>query len=314
MRAALVAFVVLTSCASASSRPPAAAPATPSLITEGDHHLTVNGQNLAYHVHGHGPTCIVHPGGPGFQWSYARMPELEASLTLIYLEAIGSGASARLASPSEYTLTRYADELEGFRRAVGLDKACLLGHSHGGFVALRYALAHQDHLRALVLYDTSARVDAEFAGAIGDHAQEFFGKEPWFVDAVKAFAAEDSVETDDEMTALIPRELPLYFADWSHHADEYRARFAGLRVTAAPLHNHDPHPFDTRPELPKLYVPTLIVVGRRDCVTSVPFAEEIHRGVPGSELVVLEHSGHMGHIEEPAAFAAAVSRFVASHS
>jgi proline iminopeptidase len=126
-------------------------------------------------------------------------------------------------------------------------------------------------------------------------------------------AVSHGIETDDEMTAVLGREPPLYFADFDGHADAYRARFAGVRIAAAPSHSNDPQPFDTRSELPKLRVPTLILVGRRDFVTSVPFAEELHQAIAGSNLVILEHSGHMGHIEEPAAFSAALTRFAASH-
>ncbi|XER99782.1 alpha/beta fold hydrolase [Streptomyces sp. S1D4-11] len=40
------------------------------------------------------------------------------------------------------------------------------------------------------------------------------------------------------------------------------------------------------------------------------WAEELHLLIPGSELLILENSGHFGHIEEPEAFARAVTRFV----
>jgi pimeloyl-ACP methyl ester carboxylesterase len=42
------------------------------------------------------------------------------------------------------------------------------------------------------------------------------------------------------------------------------------------------------------------------------WAEELHRVIPGSELLILENSGHFGHIEEPEAFSPAVTRFVAT--
>jgi pimeloyl-ACP methyl ester carboxylesterase len=38
----------------------------------------------------------------------------------------------------------------------------------------------------------------------------------------------------------------------------------------------------------------------------------IHAGIPGSRLLLLEHSGHMGHIEEPAAFASGIRAFLKS--
>src|SRR5262245_29458875 len=58
---------------------------SPPLAT-GEHRFTSDGVELAYHVAGAGPPCIVHPGGPGMEWSYLRMPELERRLTLVYLE------------------------------------------------------------------------------------------------------------------------------------------------------------------------------------------------------------------------------------
>ena len=210
-------------------------------------------------------------------------------------------------------MARYAEELEGFRVALGLERVCLIGHSYGGFVAQRYALAHAERLSALVLYDTSPRADAEWEGAIAPRAKEFFGTRPWFSDAMAAFGEFGGAKTDDEATALLARSLPLDFGDFDGHAQIYRTRFADVRFTADPLQGNDPAPFDTRTELPKLKLPTLILVGRRDCLTSVPFAEELHTGITGSTLVVLEHSGHMGHIEEPPAFASAVVPFVAGH-
>jgi proline iminopeptidase len=310
---ALVLSIAAMSCGGASAASPAA-PGVSPLLAEGDHRVDVNGHAVAYHVHGRGPVCVAHPGGPGFDWSYLRMAEAEGFVTLVYLEPVGSGSSARLPSPDDYTMARYSDELEGFRQAIGIDKMCLIGHSHGGFVAQRYALAHQDHLSALVLYDTSPRLDREFGAAIGAHAKEFFAERPWFRDAMAAFGAEQTAKTDDEMTAVLGRELPMYFADFDAHADAYRSRFAGVRVAAAPILGNDPQPFDTRAQLPTLHVPTLVIVGRRDFVTSVPFAEELHAGIAGSELVTLEHSGHMGHIEEPTEFASAVGRFVSAHA
>jgi hypothetical protein len=42
------------------------------------------------------PVCLVHPGGPGIGREYLRMPALEAHLTVVYLEPIGTGHMAHL--------------------------------------------------------------------------------------------------------------------------------------------------------------------------------------------------------------------------
>ena len=71
-----------------------------------------------------------------------------------------------------------------------------------------------------------------------------------------------------------------------------------------------PDVIDDRADLGSLTVPTLVLVGRHDVICGVRWAEELHELIPGSELVILENSGHFGHLEEPEAFAKAVRAFV----
>ena len=51
---------------------------------EGTHSFTVDGMTLRYHVHGAGPVCVAHPGGPGIAWNYLRSSALEQRLTMVY--------------------------------------------------------------------------------------------------------------------------------------------------------------------------------------------------------------------------------------
>jgi proline iminopeptidase len=56
--------------------------------------------------------------------------------------------------------------------------------------------------------------------------------------------------------------------------------------------------------------PRLIVVGKDDFVYPPSQAKIMHEGIPNSELVVLEESGHLAHVEEPEAFFEAVKGWV----
>jgi proline iminopeptidase len=55
---------------------------------------------------------------------------------------------------------RFVDEVEQVRQALGLerDNFYLLGHSWGGILALEYALAHQDHLKGLIISNMMASI------------------------------------------------------------------------------------------------------------------------------------------------------------
>lgn len=69
---------------------------------------------------------------------------------------------------------------------------------------------------------------------------------------------------------------------------------------------------DSRPTLERIHVPTLIVVGEDDVLTPRPHAEEMHRGIAGSELHVLPACGHLTPMERPEAVTALMRAWLAA--
>jgi pimeloyl-ACP methyl ester carboxylesterase len=69
--------------------------------------------------------------------------------------------------------------------------------------------------------------------------------------------------------------------------------------------------YDLRPRLGEIAWPTLVVVGDRDWRTPSSAARMLAAGIPGATLAELPGVGHFPHAEAPAAFAGAVTRFVA---
>ena len=63
---------------------------------------------------------------------------------------------------------------------------------------------------------------------------------------------------------------------------------------------------DSRPTLAEIRCPTLVLVGRQDSRTPLAMAEEIHAGIAGSRLVVIEDCGHLSTMEQPVAVTAAL--------
>ena len=297
----------------------ARAEAAPSSV--GDHRAVVDGATIAYHVFGKGPVVMVHPGGPGIEWHFVRMPLLEKDATVVYLEPVGTGASTKLKDRRGYTIDRYVAGVEGVRAHLGVSTFVLLGHSHGGFVAQAYALAHPDHLRGLILYDTSPTTGPEWAKDVESNVA-WFRDEPWFAEAQDGLAHETSAKTDEEMTTVFRHEFPLYFAEWTKRQKEFEPYREKVEIAVAPGQATTDSTasssvgvapvFDVRQRLGEIHVPTLVIVGKRDFVTSTRWADVLHAGIPGSRLVLLEHSGHMGHIEEPAAFTQGIRSFLKS--
>jgi L-proline amide hydrolase len=67
--------------------------------------------------------------------------------------------------------------------------------------------------------------------------------------------------------------------------------------------------WDISDRLGEIHVPTLIVSGRYDEVTPGT-VEIVHRGIPGSEWVLLEESSHMAQAEEPEGALGAIRDFL----
>ncbi|MFC1442702.1 alpha/beta hydrolase [Streptacidiphilus sp. N1-10] len=289
-------------------------------LTTGTHSIEVDGIVQRYHVHGQGPVCVAHSGGPGIAWEYLRMPELERRLTVVYLEPIGTGASGRLAAhPAGYTRARYSRCLDAVIEHLGVGRVHLLGHSHGGFVAQYLALRHPEQVASVILYESAPVTGDEHVAEAMARFQEFAARNadrPELPEVVAALQSLPAATGDDEITRVVRGVIPAYFADFWGREQEFsafRSAAAAAFIRAEDDHRV-PDTVDDRGALGGLGAPALVLVGRQDFICGVRWAEELHALIPGSELVVFEDSGHFAHIEEPERFAEVVAGFVAART
>lgn len=278
-------------------------------IPLGSHSASINGIEQSYHVFGQGPICVALSGGPGIDWAYLRMPELERHLTMIYVEPIGTGASGRLAEhPNGYSVARYSEQVEALLSTLDLDKVLLLGHSHGGFVAQNLALRDPARLAGLLLYASSPVTGAPFMEYASHNIGEFVASHVGTRDIEKVAAAWQAIpamRSDDDYTAVMRDLLPAYLGD--ERRDELVDRLRP--VLRATLVSGDAQPFDVRPQLSTLDLPTLILVGKHDFICGPRWAELLKELLPDAKLVNFEKSGHFAHLEQEEKFAEAILTF-----
>ncbi|WP_406300930.1 alpha/beta hydrolase (plasmid) [Embleya sp. NBC_00888] len=285
-------------------------------LTEGVHTLALEGGTLRYHVHGSGPVCVAHPGGPGFDWQYLRAPALEERLTVVYVEPLGTGGAGRLAShPHGYTRARYSRHLAALIDHLGVGRVHLLGHSHGGFVTQYHALHRPDQLAGIVLYASSPTTGPDFGAEIAARVGEFASRHvdaPELAPVLDAFAGVGAIASDADMLAAAKGVLPAYIAGYWDDVERWAPFRDGLRATyISGLDEHGaPDVVDDHAALAGLTAPALVITGRFDVVCGVRWAEDLHNLIPVSRLLVLERSGHFGHLEEPGLFAGEVCAFV----
>lgn len=235
---------------------------------------------------------------------------------MVYVEPVGTGDSGRLAEPRDYTVATYAHFLDAVVQHLNVPRFALLGHSHGGFVAQRYALDHPARVAALVLYDTSPVADDEFWSAavtamerfVQDHVEDH----PEVADYAATLTTSLGLLDDDGATAVLRTLMPAYLFDYWGREAEFAPARRTLRMYAAPSLGEEPA-FDVRDELAALAPPALVLAGRHDFICGPRWAALLHEGLDNAELAILEEAGHLVHVEQPARFDARVLAFLRTH-
>lgn len=107
---------------------------------------------------------LLH-GGPGFTHEYfeafdSYLPR--EGIEYYYYDQLGSYYSDQPDDPSLLDVSRFVEEVEQVRRALGLgpDNFYLLGHSWGGILAIEYALKYQQNLKGLIISNMMASIPA----------------------------------------------------------------------------------------------------------------------------------------------------------
>jgi len=266
---------------------------------------TADGRTLAWREVGSGPVLLCHPGGPGCSAAYfGDLPDLAARRTLVLLDPRGTGGSDRPADSAGYDLEQYAGDVEAVREHLGLERLDLLGHSHGGFVAMTWGVAHPERVGRLVLASTVPRFTDDIRALQKQRVGGHHGQ-PYFEDAMAALQAHQRGEyrDDEELGELRRRESPLFAPVGVDRRDIAAVgealRRAGTNADALRHFNRSvAGAMDLRPQLARIDAPTLVVGGAEDVFS--PGLQEIADALPDATLVVLPGVDHFPFLEGPA--------------
>lgn len=235
---------------------------------------------IAWDEHGGGdpPFVLVH-GFTGARTDFAaHLEPLARERRVIAADHRGHGDSTNTAEEATYTLETLTEDLAGFLDQEVGTPSDLLGHSMGGMVALRLALARPDLVRSLILMDTAAEsLDV-----------------PLRPDALAPLVREHGVRKIVEVGAAGTPERELLIeckgADWVAADAEHRlsrldpAAFLGLleEVFSGP---------NLLADVRRIRVPTTVLVGSLDGPFVGP-AERLAEAIEGARLEVIEGAYH----------------------
>jgi len=258
--------------------------------------IELGGLRIAYRRAGAGPPLVLLHGGlcDGRVWR-RQLEELSDEFTVVAWDAPGCGGSSE--PPETFRLPDYADCLSAFIGALGLKRPHVLGHSFGGGLALAFYGRHQDVPRSLILAGA-------YAGWAGSLPPEEVARR---LQAVLEMVIGNPGDLGGELSADL-RDQPVG-PGLAAGGEAVAANLhpAGTRVMALAFAEAD-----LRPVLPTVDVPTLLLYGEADERAPLRVANDLHRGIRGSQLIMLPGVGHEIHLEAPHRFNAEVRRFLRS--
>jgi len=267
--------------------------------------ITINDTQLHCEPRGEGEPLLLMHGGLGLDHAYLRphFARLEQRRRVIYYDHRGNGNSDAPDDWSTVTFDVLTADADAVRAHVAVGPAALFGHSFGGFIALQYALRYGENLTGLVLCATASNL-ADHAPVMPASAtpaqQTAFGE---------IFSA--PMKDDADWRRRWAAVLPMYFH--ADAADAIAAMDAATTYRAAAWNRGREilADYNLKDRLSEIQTPVLILAGRHDFILPPAYAEDLHRQLPNSELVMFENSGHFPFIEEPDKFIDTVSNWLA---
>ena len=259
-------------------------------------HVTVRGRRIAYRRHGRGQAVLLLHGGvsDGREW-LPLMTDVEEVADVVALDVPGCGGSDD--PPAGCTLASLADDVAGAVRALDLAPVHLGGLSFGGGLALQVAIGHPQVVRSLLLFSAYAG----WAGSLPP--EEVAARRAWAMTFLTGARPSDPAEL---VPGLLGSRLPPELADLLEQVAAGARPGPTMRLLEAFAES------DLSADLGDVRCPTVVVHGELDERAPRPVAEALHRGIPGSRLVVLPGVGHMVNLEARAETAELVRQVVAA--
>jgi len=283
----------------------------------GEHDAPINDVQLHYTIAGHGPLVFVcSPGwGPGSLYLQRGLAPLEEHFTLLFIDTRGSGKSSKPADVKRMSGSDMADDIEGLRRYLALDKINLLGHSDSGAIALYYAERYPTALAKLLIVDGLSYGNTEADKQENENLKkirEGLANDPRYKQALEPFKPTEP--GDVGMQQVLQHEAPISFADPAKNGPIFAKTIEGMTPSSFAAQAHSAagqaqHVEETA-RLGEIKAKTLIVVGKEDWLCPVMNSEHLHERINGSELVEIDGSGHFPWIEQPAVFFKSVNAFL----
>lgn len=256
--------------------------------------------DLYYETHGAGSPLVLISGLGYSLWQWHLMvPYLEERFQVITFDNRGVGQTDKPAGP--YSASMLAGDTVGLLDHLGVERAVVMGHSMGGFIAQALALEHPQRVNKLILASTNfggprhVPVTAEALAILSDLKSDPLTRlrNGIVVSTAPGFAERQPERIQNWLDWRVANPL-----DVAGYQAQMGIGIALLTEAAT---------FEQK--LPSISAPTLILFGAHDKVVPPANADLLAKQIPGSRIHILSEAGHFFPLEVPEEAAQVVIQF-----
>lgn len=302
---------------------------------------TIFGKQIYYELYGaeHDNTLLYLHGGPGASClDFVNQAEaLSRKIRVIILDQLGVLRSEAIAEDEDYSMEYQVEMFEEMRKAFGIEKWSILGHSYGGMLAVLYASRYPDSINKMILdcpsllFEDSAKSVAEYlSGHIASHNSR---AESELCEKLKTTDYQGGKEFVYDLLELLNCCTDMQLRNYLHGVsyEEYQKCMDTSEITDEMWAKGERHLVkllegpsmqkeaqmkrismldNFMPMLQKITLPILLLNGRFDPVSTERQIEYMKNKEQNLTQIVFMNSGHFPRIEEAEKYTNAVLEFL----
>jgi len=261
--------------------------------------VKVNDINMYYEIHGDGfPLVMIHGiNQNSLTWPPIFLDEVSKNFKIIIFDSRGAGRTDK--PDIEYSIKMFADDTVGLMDALNIERAHVLGHSMGGFIAQELVINYPERVEKLILFSTSCggskavppspevmqMLSEDLEGLTLEDMQRRFIP----IALTEEYVKDNLDLIEESITIYLKAPTPLY---------SFKRQLGAVMR------------FNAGRRLKKINTPTLVMHGKKDILILPQNAEILAKLIPEAKLTYFENSAHATYVEEPENVAKALFEFL----
>lgn len=277
--------------------------------------VTVEGAKLNYIIEGSGIPCIVI--GSSIYYPRTFSQELRKHFKFIFLDLRHFVPSDETFEIDNITLDTYSDDIDQVRKALGLNKICILGHSIHSLLAFEYACKYPEntsHIIMIGIYPCGlakgSRASDEFWELDASDERKMILKKNWEninEEAMKNLSPSEAFIKTYVTNGPKYWHEPTYDCSWIWEGVEVNMDVINHLFSA--IFNE----YDITESFPRIKSPVFLALGRYDYVVPYTLWDDVKEDFPNLSYNLFEKSSHTPQLEEQEIFDKKLIDWIKSH-